>query len=137
MRTYLETMQTLLPLLMTIGVLAVILLVYLAVDMVVHELREADRLPADVFQKVGSHIGEAYAHAQAKRDAKLKAERRNKKEDEAWEGFFQHPYVSGFNADTGELFARGLTFETAQSRAYNKLLDKLADTQIFENTEVL
>lgn len=58
------------------------------------------------------------------------------KEKAAREGFFEDPYVRGFDPN-GVLAYRGSQVLTPKGLEYYKIMDKLADDKIFQNTEVL
>lgn len=65
-----------------------------------------------------------------------KARLRKQKEEAAHEGFFEDSYVRGFHVD-GSLLHRGIKAPTARALEYYRVMDELADTQIFENTKEL
>ena len=61
--------------------------------------------------------------------------RRQKEEEEA-EGFFGDNYIPGFHSD-GRLIYRGAKVPASARLDFYETIDKLADTQIFDNTEGL
>jgi hypothetical protein len=69
-------------------------------------------------------------------DCKAKHRLRTEKEKSAHDGFFEDSYVRGFDA-TGAIIHRGVKVPTEKALEYYRKMDELADTQIFDNTEVL
>lgn len=92
---------------------------------------------------LGFHIkSERRENAAEVREAIIEADReremiRLEKEKAAEGGFFEEPFVRGFDT-TGELKYRGMhRFPTPESEVYSKLMDGKVDDEIFTNTEGL
>lgn len=103
-------------------------------------------LLALLFFVIDAILGRIVERQEAKRKAfetktsvreMLEKERlRRQKEDEAYEGFFEHRYIPGFDAN-GSLIYRGELVPTEKAIEYYRVMDELCDTIIFENTEEL
>jgi NADH:ubiquinone oxidoreductase subunit 3 (subunit A) len=143
-----SVLQVLLPVLKVLGFIAVLLLVYLAIDLYVHERREA-KMTQNPFVETKRIVREnsfltsmaievvkIYMHVRQNRDEREKSKFHGKHTQAYRDSFFENPYASGFHP-SGELIERGLSFDSAKTKAYEKLFGELEDTQIFQNTEVL
>lgn len=132
-------------------VLAVLIIAIITVDFLCFEYQEwrkknvewaktTERLLAAATVAVASATASHIAIDQLLEDSKVRLaeakerdERRYQKEQEARQSFFDDGYFRGFDAN-GQLIYRGATAPSGQDWAFFEGQDKVADSQIFENT---
>lgn len=140
------SLNILLYVLKTIEVVAVLAIILIGIDLAVYLAR--DGKPAHkktgaiknklkvLSYKTKTSVDRLLASPKKFKKERAKAKLRKAKEREAYESFFEESYVRGFDSN-GTLFYRGMPAPTEKARVYYRMMDKLADQIIFDNTEVL
>lgn len=134
-------LNVLLVILYVLEIIAVLAILVIAIDYIYYELTQAIQRERD-WTYTARHLVQEAEEECAKVNQLIadsvadleKAKLRAAKENEARESFFKEDYFRGFDQN-GHLIYRGATAPMEPNWDFFKVTDKIADGEIFANTE--